>query len=203
MSSSAMQNHLFNLKFAVKELERNSKKCEKEEKLEKAKAKKAIQKGNMDVARIHAENAIRQKNQSVNYLRMSARVDAVASRVQSALTTRNVTNSMAGVVRAMDSAMKSMNLEKISNIMEKFEQQFEDLDVQSSYMENTMSQTTTTAVPQSDVDNLLTQVADEAGLEMNLELPSGPQASTLGASTAASQEQDELTQRLARLRQTE
>jgi len=29
--------HLFNLKFAVKELERNSKKCEKEEKLEKAK----------------------------------------------------------------------------------------------------------------------------------------------------------------------
>lgn len=70
---------------------------------------------------------------------------------------------MAGVVRAMDSAMKSMNLEKISNIMEKFEQQFEDLDVQSSYMENTMSQTTTTAVPQSDVDNLLSQVADEAG----------------------------------------
>lgn len=110
---------------------------------------------------------------------------------------------MAGVVRAMDSAMKSMNLEKISNIMEKFEQQFEDLDVQSSYMENTMSQTTTTAVPQGDVDALLTQVADEAGLEMNLELPSGPQASTLGASTAASQEQDELTQRLARLRQTE
>lgn len=82
--------HLFNLKFAVKELERNSKRCEKQEKLEKTKAKKAIQKGNMDVARIHAENAIRQKNQSVNYLRMSARVDAVASRVQSALTTRNV-----------------------------------------------------------------------------------------------------------------
>lgn len=82
--------HLFNLKFAVKELERNSKRCEKQEKLEKTKAKKAIQKGNVDVARIHAENAIRNKSQSVNYLRMSARVDAVASRVQSALTTRNV-----------------------------------------------------------------------------------------------------------------
>lgn len=83
-------DHLFNLKFAAKELDRNSKKCEKEEKMEKLKAKKAIQKGNLEVARIHAENAIRQKNQSVNYLRMSARVDAVASRVQSALTTRNV-----------------------------------------------------------------------------------------------------------------
>lgn len=85
--------HLFNLKFATKELERNSKKCEKEEKAERAKTKKAIQKGNTEVARIHAENAIRQKNQAVNYLRMSARVDAVASRVQTALTTRKVSIS--------------------------------------------------------------------------------------------------------------
>lgn len=147
----------------MKDLERSSKKCEKEEKLEQAKVKKAIQKGNMDVARIHAENAIRQKSQALNYLRMAARVDAVASRVQSALTTRKVTNSMAGVVKAMDAAMKGMNLEKMSSLMDRFEQQFEDLDVQSSYMENTMSQTTTTAVPQADVDNLLQQVADEAG----------------------------------------
>jgi len=206
MSSSAMEKHLFNLKFAVKELERNSKRCEKEEKLEKAKTKQAIQKGNMEVARIHAENAIRQKNQAINYLRMSARVDAVSSRVQSALTTRKVTNSMAGVVKAMDAAMKSMNLEKISNLMDKFEQQFEDLDVQSGVMENAMSQNVTTMVPQNDVDTLMQEVADEAGLELNLELPEGVQNNTtigVGTSTQMSQEQDELSQRLARLRQTE
>jgi len=198
---AAMENHLFNLKFAVKELERNSKKCEKEEKAEKLKTKKAIQKGNMEVARIHAENAIRQKSQSLNYLRMSARVDAVASRVQGALTTRKVTQSMGGVVKAMDAAMKSMNLEKISSLMDKFETQFEDLDVQSSYMDNTMSQSTTTAVPQGDVENLLQQVADEAGLELKLELPTNPQS--LSSLSTTTTEQDELTQRLARLRQAE
>ncbi|EAT34655.1 AAEL013119-PB [Aedes aegypti] len=203
MSMSAMEKHLFNLKFAVKDLERNAKKCEKEEKVEILKTKKAIQKGNTEVARIHAENAIRQKNQSLNYLRMSARVDAVASRVQTALTTRQVTNSMAGVVKAMDAAMKGMNLEKISGLMDKFESQFEDLDVQSSYMENTMSQTTTTSVPQNDVESLMQRVADEAGLELNMELPSGPASTAIGASTQASTEQDELTARLARLRQAE
>ncbi|XP_065163004.1 charged multivesicular body protein 1b [Atheta coriaria] len=205
MSSSAMEKHLFNLKFAVKELERNSKRCEKEEKLEKAKTKTAIQKGNMEVARIHAENAIRQKNQAINYLRMSARVDAVSSRVQSALTTRKVTNSMAGVVKAMDAAMKSMNLEKISNLMDKFEQQFEDLDVQSGVMENAMSQNVTTMVPQNDVDSLMQQVADEAGLELNMELPEGVTNTAVGTTTTTqmSQEQDELSQRLARLRETE
>ncbi|CAO1371346.1 unnamed protein product [Diamesa serratosioi] len=202
MSVNAMEKHLFNLKFAVKDLERSAKKCEKDEKLEIAKTKKAIQKGNTEVARIHAENAIRQKSQALNYLRMSARVDAVASRVQSAVTTRKVTNSMSGVVKAMDAAMKGMNLEKISGLMDRFEQQFEDLDVQSSYMENTMSSTVTTAVPQNDVEALMMRVADEAGLELNMELPSGP-ATSVGASTQVSQEQDELSQRLARLRQAE
>jgi len=130
---------------------------------------------------------------------MSARVDAVVSRVQTAVTTRKVTTSMQGVVRAMDAAMKSLNLEKISGLMDKFEKQFEDLDVQSSYMENTMSQTTTTAVPQNDVDNLMHAVADEAGIELNMELPRGETESI--ASSQVSQEQDELTARLARLRQ--
>ena len=53
---SNLEKHLFNLKFAAKELGRNAKKCDKEEKAKKAKIKKAIQKGNMEVARIHAEN---------------------------------------------------------------------------------------------------------------------------------------------------
>jgi len=59
--------------------------------------------------------------------------------------------------------MKSMNLEKISGLMDKFETQFEDLDVQSSVMENSMAHTTTTTVPQNEVESLMQQVADEAG----------------------------------------
>lgn len=194
-----MEKHLFNLKFAAKELERNSKRCDKQEKAEKLKAKKCIQNGQIESAKIHAENAIRQKNQAINYLRMGARVDAVASRVQTAVTTKKVTTSMGGVVKAMDSAMKSMNLEKISGIMDTFEKQFEDLDVQSSYMENTMSSTTTVSTPQNEVDTLMQQIAGEAGLELNLELPQGPSTNPI-ASTAASTEQDELTKRLAQLR---
>merc|ERR1712080_253211 len=196
-----MEKHLFNLKFAAKDLERNAKKCDKEEKAEKTKLKKAIEKGNMEVARIHAENAIRKKNESLNLLRTSARVDAVASRVQTAVTTKRMTQSMQGVVKAMDSAMKSMNLEKISGLMDKFEKEFEDLDVQTSVMEGAMNQTTATNVPQDAVEGLMKQSADEAGLELNMDLPSAVN-NTIGQSTSvANPEQDELSQRLARLRQ--
>ncbi|XP_062380458.1 charged multivesicular body protein 1B1 [Sardina pilchardus] len=196
---SNMEKHLFNLKFAAKELQRQSKKCDKEEKAEKVKVKKAIQKGNMEVARIHAENAIRQKTQSINFLRMSARVDAVAARVQTAVTMNKVTKSMAGVVKSMDATLKSMNLEKISALMDKFEHQFETLDVQTAQMEDTMGNTTTLTTPQSEVDLLMHEMADEAGLDLNMELPQGQTGSVVGASVASA-EQDELSQRLARLR---
>uniref|UniRef100_A0AAY4E8J3 Charged multivesicular body protein 1b n=1 Tax=Denticeps clupeoides TaxID=299321 RepID=A0AAY4E8J3_9TELE len=194
-----LEKHLFNLKFAAKELQRNSKKCDKEEKVEKAAVTDiAIQKGNMEVARIHAENAIRQKNQSINFLRMSARVDAVASRVQTAVTMNKVTKSMAGVVKSMDATLKSMNLEKISALMDKFEHQFETLDVQTAQMEDTMSSTTTLTTPQNQVDMLMHEMADEAGLDLNMELPQGQTGSV--TTSVASTEQDELSQRLAKLR---
>lgn len=61
---------------------------------------------------------------------------------------------------------------QISNVMDKFETQFSDLDVQTSYMEQTMSQSTAQTTPQDQVDALINQVADEAGLERQHELGS-------------------------------
>ena len=91
----------------MKQLERASKKCEKEEKSYKAKLKKAnrallwistcnrspsqaIEQKNLDVGKVYAENAIRKHNEGVNYLRMAARVDAVSSRIQSAIMMKDV-----------------------------------------------------------------------------------------------------------------
>lgn len=44
----------------------------------------------MEGARIYASNAIRKKNESLNLLKLSSRIDAVASRVQTAITMRKV-----------------------------------------------------------------------------------------------------------------
>ena len=44
----------------------------------------------MEGARIYAENAIRQKSQSLNYLRMASRIDAVSQRVQTAVSMQKV-----------------------------------------------------------------------------------------------------------------
>ena len=47
--------------------------------------------------------------------------------------------------------------------MDRFETQFENLDVQSQVMENTMMASSTLTTPQGEVDALMSQAADEAG----------------------------------------
>ncbi|KAI1317350.1 Vacuolar-sorting protein SNF7 [Mortierella claussenii] len=198
---SNLDNSLLQLRLTTKQLQRQSKKCAKDEQLEKSKLKKAIQQGNMEGARIYAANAIRKKNESLNLLRLSSRIDAVSSRVQTAVTMRNVTKSMASVVKGMDKAMESMNLETISLVMEKFEKQFEDLDVQTQYMENTMGNQSALTTPQDEVDTLMHQVADQHGLELNQSLEETPNTLLNQPNKEAeAREQDELSERLRALR---
>lgn len=55
---------------------------------------------------------------------------------------------------------------KISLVMDKFETQFEDLDVQTSTMEGVMGSTVASSTPQDQVDLLMAKVADENGIEL-------------------------------------
>ncbi|CAH1767617.1 17351_t:CDS:2 [Entrophospora sp. SA101] len=194
--STNLDKSLFQLKFTAKQLARQAKKASKDEVTEKAKLKKAIQQGNMEGARIYAAGAIHKKNESINLLRLSSRIDAVSSRVQTAVTMQKITGSMASVVKGMDKAMESMNLEKISMVMDKFESQFEDLDVQSQYMEGSMGNSTAVSTPQEDVDLLMQQVADEHGLELSQQLGEAAPISSILDKNSNSKENEELSERL-------
>lgn len=81
--------------------------------------------------------------------------------------------------------------------MDKFESQFENLDVQTEYIENSMGQTTALTTPGDQVDELMQQVAEENGLELQMEMP-GTSNITMG--TAVPKERNELEERLAKLR---
>ena len=54
--------------------------------------------------------------------------------------------------------------------MDKFESQFEDLDVQTGYLEGTLSSDAAITAPTDQIDLLMAQTADEAGLEIQHEL---------------------------------
>lgn len=87
--------------------------------------------------------------------------------------------------------------------MDKFESQFSDLDVQTSYMEDVMSSTTATATPQDQIDALLRQTAEEANIQLQHDLatdvPVGVSSISVGEG-AVGEEDAKLAERLRALR---
>jgi len=108
-NTDKLLNQIMDLKFTSKSLQRQSRKCEKEEKSEKLKVKKAIEKGNMDGARIYAENAIRKRTEQMNYLRLSSRLDAVVARLDTQAKMTTINKSMGSIVKSLESTLATGN----------------------------------------------------------------------------------------------
>jgi len=101
-------------------------------------------------------------------------------------------------VKSMGSVLETMDVEKISKVMEKFEQQFTDLDVRSEYMEGAMVSTTAMTTPEDQVEDLMRQVADEHEIEFTGELES-VKLKKKAESKEEEEEEDDLSARLKKL----
>jgi len=97
----SLQDDLITFKLTSKQFIRDSKKCEKNQAVQKEKLVKAIKDGNMEGARIYGQNVIREKNQALNFLRMASRIDAVASRLETAIRMQDVSKVPKHVARAL------------------------------------------------------------------------------------------------------
>ncbi|CAA6672820.1 unnamed protein product [Spirodela intermedia] len=146
-NAERLMNRIVDLKFASKSLQCQARRCEKEEKSEKVKLKKAMEIGNMDGARICAENAIRKRSEQMSYLRLASRLDAVVARLDTQGKMQSVGKSMASIVKVLDSSLATGNLQKISETMDKFERQFVDMEVQAGFMESSMAGSTSLSTP--------------------------------------------------------
>jgi len=195
-----LNEQIFNLKFTSKQLTRQSAKCEKEEKAAKTKIKKAIEKGNIEGARIYAQTAISKHTEALNYLRLGSRLDAVVSRLDTQAKMNTINKSMAGIVKSLEQALNSNNLEQVSQTMDQFEEQFKNLDVQSHCVEQAMSNQMSLSTPTEAVDQLLQEVATEHQLELSLELPTAASSGPVPAAPVKAPE-DDLSERLAVLKE--
>lgn len=191
-SQAQMDKTLWNMKFTSKQMAAESRKCEKKQREEESKCLKAQAAGTTDIAKVYASNAIREKTQALNLLRMAARIEAVSARVESAIRMKQLTSSITSVTIGMDSILASMDCEKIANVMDKFESQFDTLDVRSGHMEKSLATATSTAVPEDEVDLLMQQVRERAAIDKGGIIPQagssalgGPAATAAGADKRA------------------
>ena len=71
-----------------------------------------------------------------------------------------------------------MPLTETSKLMDSLEKNFEDLEVKTKVMDDAMQNATTVQQPVDQVANLMQEMADEAGIELNLNMPVAPAMGT-------------------------
>lgn len=76
-----------------------------------------------------------------------------------------LTKQIVSVTNGMDSILGSMDVEKIANVMDKFESQFDSLDVRAGHMERSIASSTSTSVPEDEVDDLVARVRQQRDLK--------------------------------------
>ena len=200
----SLEDDLITFRLTSKQMARNAKKCEENAKKQEKLAAEAMKKGNIEGARIYTSNVIREKNQSLNMLKLGSRIDSVAARLETAIRMQDLSKAMSSTVKGMSNVMKSMEVDKIAATMENFEKAFEDMDVKSGYMEGAIDATTSMTTPPEQVDALLEQIAAANGLEVGNMLDSAGTLKNNNVNPATEQIQkpnaDDLEARLRALR---
>mmetsp|Transcript_7798 Transcript_7798/g.9887 ORF Transcript_7798/g.9887 Transcript_7798/m.9887 type:complete len:200 (-) Transcript_7798:1739-2338(-) len=172
--TTKLQKVLIDMTMAQKQMKRTADKRLAEHKKSKKQIERFMKEGQMDTAKIHAENAIRQYSEFTQYLQLAARIDAVAQRVKTAITMGQMNKNMHKVVSGMSKVLKAMDVEKLTKVMEQFEEDNETLDVRTAYMDGAIANTVSGATPQSNVTELMQQIGDEIGLDVSGQLEDGP-----------------------------
>jgi charged multivesicular body protein 1 len=156
-----------------KTLKREALRAETTFKSEKAKAEKAMHNREFQIARIHVGSAVREKKRQVSLRAEAARADVIINELKAAQSTRDTSRTLAMASRGLDAASKSVNLENLLAHANNFLARSEDFKIASSAIESVaqgVAQQEHGAEGEADVDKLMEQLADEAGVDLRLAL---------------------------------
>ena len=90
-------------------MERQSQKMEQQEKAERKKIVDALNKGNMDNAKIYAETVIRNRKEALNLKRFGVKMGALSAKLESAHRTQNVSETISKTLPMLQRCMNKMD----------------------------------------------------------------------------------------------
>ena len=109
----------------------------------------------MDIAKIHAESAIRQRKEASNTMKFGAKMGALGGKIEGAYRAQAMSATMANCVPAIQKSMKMMDKMGLSEQMKDFEKVFEDMDVKTGEMDAAMDNVYEGTIDANAVNQLL------------------------------------------------
>ena len=103
------------------------------------------------------------------YRVLSSKVDTIAQRLKTAYQNQRLTEQMQSLTQQLLGAGNMMDIVKMTETMSNFEKLFDDLDVNSTMMDQVFDNVNAGTVNENEVNQLIGQIAQQNGLKLSEE----------------------------------
>jgi len=159
---------------AMRDLDRERMQLENQEKRIIADIKKMAKAGQMDAVKVMAKDLVRTRRYEKKFMMMRASIQAVSLKIQTLKSQDAMAQAMKGVTKAMISMNKQLKLPQIQKIMMEFEKQSEIMDMKEEMMSDAIDDAMEGEGDEEESEQIVTQVLDELGIQMNEEMGNLP-----------------------------
>mmetsp|Transcript_2806 Transcript_2806/g.4308 ORF Transcript_2806/g.4308 Transcript_2806/m.4308 type:complete len:224 (-) Transcript_2806:80-751(-) len=159
---------------SIRELQREQRGMEREEKQLIADIKKHAKLQQMDIATLKAKDLVRTRNYIKKFIKLGSQLQAVNLKMTTAKTQETMMRSMKNVTRAMKAMNKAMKPAKLQELMKQFAQLDEQLEFKSEMMGDAIDDAVAEEGDEEEQEEVLSKVFDELGFQFDREVPNAP-----------------------------
>ncbi len=191
-NQKSSRDHIVNLKLTIRRLERAQRKLERDESRIQLKMRQAIQRGDMEGARLYATDIVRSRKWVLGYQRLVSRINGLIFKLERADSAANLAEEMHSIAGALRAANAQLNVPDLDHVIQDMERSIDGIDDSTETIEEGIDDLLVTDTDPNEIDRLIDQTATEMGVSVGGELPS--------VSTVAT---DDLEEEIKKLRKRE
>ena len=170
-TSKSKRDNILNLKVVSRRLDRSRRKLENQERQTERKIRAALQKGDMQSARMYAKDTVRSRKWSLGYQSLVSKIDGLIFKLERVDAVQSIANEMKGVAQSLVEANHALNLPEIDAVVGDMNQALEGIDEKADIMEDSVDQLFEMDTNEVEVDSLLQEYGADIGVSVSTELP--------------------------------
>lgn len=159
-----------------RELDREKRKLETQEKKLIADIKRSAKNGQVTAAKVQARDLVRTKNYIQKFDNMKTQLQAISLRIQAVRSSDQMTRSMREATVLLAGMNRSMNLPQLQRISMEFEKQNDLMDQRQEFMDESIDNVMGDELDEDEeAEEIVNKVLDEIGVDLNAQLQNTPQ----------------------------
>lgn len=188
---------------AIRELDREKRQLEMNEKKLISDIKTMAKKGQMNSVKIMAKDLVRTRKYQSKFLEMKAHLQGVSLQLQTMKSTEAMCRAMKGVTKVMVNMNNKIKMPQMNQIMQEFMKENQQMEMTQEMMGEAMEEAMED--DEADEEQIVAQVLDEIGVELSETLGAAPTGAVSAPAAKAAEvagvpEEEDLESRLNALK---